>query len=95
VDSFWSLAAYTEQDMNLIPNPASRYSVGDRTPGLRQDPDGGLTIYLQPSSPGKEREPNWLPTSADHPWFVILRMYLPHPAVIEAKWECPGITPLT
>ena len=22
VDSFWSLAAYTEQDMNLIPNPA-------------------------------------------------------------------------
>ena len=83
------------QDMNLIPNPASRYSVGDRTPGLVQDPDGGLTIYLQPGSPGKEREANWLPTSADHPWFVILRMYLPQPAVIEAKWECPGITPLT
>jgi hypothetical protein len=95
VDSFWSLAAYTEQDMNLIPNPASRYSVGDRTPGLTQDPDGGLTIYLQPHSPGQEREPNWLPTSAEHPWFVILRMYLPQPAVIEAKWECPGITPAT
>ena len=29
------------------------------------------------------------------PWFVILRMYLPHPAVMEAKWECPGIAPLT
>jgi hypothetical protein len=95
VDSFWSLAAYTEQDMNLIPNPASRYSVGDRTPGLARDPDGGLTIYLQPGSPGQDREPNWLPTSADHPWFVILRMYLPHPSVIEAKWECPGITLLT
>lgn len=72
VDSFWSLAAYTEQDMNLIPNPAGRYSVGDRTPGLVQDPDGGLTIYLQPGSPGQKREPNWLPTSAEHPWFVIL-----------------------
>ena len=95
VDSFWSLAAYTEQDMNLIPNPAHRYSVGDRTPGLKQDTDGGLTIYLQPGSPGQEREPNWLPTSADHPWFVILRMYRPQPAVIEAKWECPGITPAT
>ena len=34
VDSFWSLAAYTAQDMNLIPNPGQRYSVGDRTPGL-------------------------------------------------------------
>ena len=95
VDSFWSLAAYTAQDMNLIPNPAGRYSVGDRTPGLARDPDGGLRIYLQPGSPGKEREPNWLPTSAEHPWFVILRMYRPHPAVIEAKWECPGITPAT
>ena len=95
VDSFWSLAAYTEQDMNLIPNPANRYSVGDRTPGLARDPDGGLRIYLQPGSPGDTREPNWLPTSAEHPWFVILRMYRPHPAVIEAKWECPGITPAT
>jgi hypothetical protein len=91
VDAFWSLAAYTEQDMNLIPNPARRYSVGDRTPGLTRDPDGGLTIYLQPGSPGEEREPNWLPTSAEHPWFVILRMYRPHPTVVQAKWECPGI----
>ena len=24
-----------------------------------------------------------------------LRMYRPHPAVIQAKWECPGITPVT
>jgi hypothetical protein len=95
VDSFWSLAAYTEQDMNLIPNPVHRYSVGDRSPGLKRDPDCGLTIYLQAGSPGQEREPNWLPTSAQHPWFVILRMYLPQPAVIEAKWECPGITPVT
>ena len=95
VDSFWSLAAYTEPGHEPDPQPRHRYSVGDRTPGLVHDPDGGLTIYLQPGSPGKEREPNWLPTSAEHPWFVILRMYLPHPAVIQAKWECPGITPLT
>ena len=91
VDAFWSLAAYTEADLNLIPNPAHRYSVGDRTPGLRRDPDGGLTIHLQPGSPGADREPNWLPTSAENAWFVILRMYRPHPAVVETKWECPGI----
>ena len=91
VDAFWSLTAYT-QDMNLIPNPARRYSVGDRTAGLSHDPGGGLTIYLQPGSPGPDREPNWLPSSPDSPWFVILRMYRPHPAVVEAKWECPGIT---
>ena len=32
VDAFWSLTAYTEQDMNLIPNAARRFSIGDRTP---------------------------------------------------------------
>lgn len=92
VDAFWSLAAYTEADMNLIPNPAKRYSIGDRTPGLRRDRDGGLTLYLQPDSPGAEREPNWLPTSAWNEWFVILRLYRPHPSVVEAKWACPSIT---
>jgi hypothetical protein len=92
VDAFWSLAAYTAGDLNLIPNSASRYSVGDRTAGLRHDPDGGLTIYLQPDSPEPSKEPNWLPTSASHDWFVILRLYRPHPKVIEATWKCPGIS---
>ena len=67
VDAFWSLAAYTTKDMNLIPNAADRYSVGDRTPGLRWDQDGGLTIRLQPEPPGRDGKPNWLPTSATAP----------------------------
>ena len=78
--------------MNLIINDARPYSVGDRTAGLKQDADGGLTITCSPGSPGTGREPNWLPTSPDQPWFVILRMYRPRPEVVQAKWECPGIT---
>src|SRR5437899_2983696 len=50
VDAFWSLTAYGE-DMNLIPNPAGRYSVGDRSTGLQRDADGGLTIHLQSEQP--------------------------------------------
>lgn len=95
VDAFWSITAYTEHDMNLIPNPAGRYSVGDRTPGLKREPDGGLTIYLQPKSPGSAREANWLPTSAEHPWFVILRVYRPRSPVVQARWRCPGIAKVT
>ena len=95
VDAFWSLTAYTEQDMSLIPNPAGRYSVGDRTPGLKREPDGGLTIYLQPGSPGSARAANWLPTSGEHPWFVILRMYRPRRSVVQAKWRCPGLAKVT
>ncbi|WP_351225799.1 DUF1254 domain-containing protein [Streptomyces sp. NPDC002133] len=91
VDAFWSLSAYGD-DMNLIPNPVDRYSVGDRTPGLVMDPDGGLTIHLQSTSPGDDREPNWLPTPENGTWFVILRMYRPHREVVDAAWECPPLT---
>ncbi|MGZ4233844.1 MAG: DUF1214 domain-containing protein, partial [Solirubrobacteraceae bacterium] len=44
-------------------------------------------------SPGGEDEANWLPSPADGEFFVILRMYLPRPEVIDATWECPPIEP--
>ncbi|MFF0853064.1 DUF1254 domain-containing protein [Streptomyces sp. NPDC003280] len=91
VDAFWSLTAYGE-DMNLIANPADRYSVGDRSTGLRWDADGGLTVHLQSEAPAEEREANWLPTAGDGTWFVALRMYRPRPEVIDATWECPPLT---
>jgi hypothetical protein len=90
VDAFWSLTGYTP-DMNLIPNPLGRYTIGDRTEGLVTDPDGGLTIFLQTRPPGADREPNWLPIPAQGGWFAILRLYRPHPEVADAKWQCPGI----
>ncbi|GAA3376984.1 hypothetical protein GCM10020367_50840 [Streptomyces sannanensis] len=90
VDAFWSLTAYGE-DMNLVPNSPGRYSIGDRTPGLITDPDGGLTLHLQAKSPGRDREPNWLPTPEQGVWFVILRMYRPRPEVVDARWECPPL----
>jgi hypothetical protein len=90
VDSFWSLTMY-KADMNLVPNPAGRYSIGDRTPGLAREPDGGLTIRLQTESPGSAAEANWLPCPADGTWFVILRLYRPHEDVIAADWKCPPI----
>ncbi|MGW4561156.1 DUF1254 domain-containing protein [Streptomyces sp. NPDC004561] len=91
VDAFWSVTPYG-QDMNLIPNPAGRYSVGDRTAGLVKDGDGGLTIHLQRESPGEDRQANWLPTAADAAWFVVLRMYRPRSEVLDATWECPPLT---
>nr|WP_167532363.1 MULTISPECIES: DUF1254 domain-containing protein [Streptomyces] len=94
VDAFWSLTAYG-QDTNLVPNPADRYAVGDRGPGLRRDADGGLTLRLQSEPPGREEEANWLPTAAEGTWFVALRMYRPSPAVIDATWECPPLTRVT
>lgn len=94
VDAFWSLTAYNE-DRNLIANPIDRYSIGDRTPGLMTDPDGTLTLSLQPDSPGLDREANWLPIPAKGGWFIMLRMYLPRLEAVDAQWECPPIKRLS
>lgn len=92
VDAFWSLAAYTAADLNLIANPAHRYSVGSHAGTLRADDDGGLTLLLQPQDPGDAANGNWLPTSATQPWFLILRLYRPGPYVLEGAWRCPAVT---
>ena len=89
VDAFWSLTVYGT-DYNLVPNPINRYSIGDRTPGVKQDADGSTTFYFQAESPGPDKESNWLPTGADA-WFPILRLYMPHPEVVNATWECPAL----
>jgi hypothetical protein len=81
VDAFWSLTMY-KADMNLVPNAASRYSIGDRTTGLKSAADGGITIYIQHDPPGPGEESNWLPCPDRGTWFVILRLYQPHEAVI-------------
>jgi hypothetical protein len=90
VDSFWSLTMH-KADMNLVPNSAERYSIGDRTPGVARESDGGLTIRLQAESPGTADEANRLPCPTDGTWFVILRLYRPHDEVIAADWKCPPI----
>jgi len=92
VDSFWSLGMYGI-DLNLVTNPIDRYSIGDRTAGLKKDADGGLTLWLQSEAPDGDAAANWLPAPTEGEWFVILRMYLPRPEVIDATWECPPIAP--
>jgi hypothetical protein len=88
VDAFWSLTMYA--DYNLVPNPLNRYAIGDRTKGLQRDADGGLTLYIQHTSPGKGKESNWLP-APEGSFFLILRMYQPHREVIEAQWAAPPL----
>lgn len=90
VDAFWSLTMYAA-DYNLVANPANRYSIGDRTPGVVKGADGGMILYIQAASPGPGREPNWLPCPAEGTWFVILRMYQPRREVVQAKWRCPAV----
>jgi len=89
-DAFWSLTLYDEST-NVVDNPLDRYSIGDRTPGIRHNKDGSLTIYIQSESPGGEKESNWLPAPAGR-FTMTLRVYRPQQPVIDGSWKPPVLT---
>jgi hypothetical protein len=70
VDAFWSITMYDLPGFYLVANPICRYSIGDRTAGLRRDRDRSLTITIQHDQPADTS--NWLPAPAA-PFRPILR----------------------
>ena len=94
VKAFWSLTMYGP-DNNLVPNPINRYKLGSYPKGaMKMDADGGLTLYLQNTSPGKYKESNWLP-APEEGFYLVLRAYLPGPALLSQEWVPPAVTPVT
>lgn len=87
--AFWSLTMYRKSDHMLVENPIQRYSIGDRTPGLQWDTDGGLTI-LMASRPPVDPQANWLP-APEGVFYLALRVYLPGPAHLERRFSYPPI----
>jgi hypothetical protein len=73
----------------LIENPISRYAIGSRTPGFQLNTDGSADIYLQGTSPGKDKESNWLPSPDEGAYYMILRMYGPEGALANGTWRAP------
>ncbi len=90
VKYFWSMTMYRLPERWLVANPIDRYSIGSRTPGLVTDADGALTIYIQASSPGPDRESNWLP-SPNGPFWIVLRTYGPSDELQTSEWPQPPI----
>jgi len=89
VDAFWSITMYG-LDANLVDNPLDRYSIGNRSKGLKYDSDGGLTLYLQHESPGKDRESNWLPAPNGN-FYVSIRTYRPREEIMNGSWAPENI----
>lgn len=90
--AFWSLSMYErlpDGRLFFVENPIQRYTVGNRTPGLAHDADGGLTLILAPTDPGAGA--NWLPTPPRGPMTVIFRAYLPESPIQRAEWRLPPI----
>jgi len=89
-ENFWSITMYRGDTLTLAENPIKRYSIGDRTPGLKFADDGSLTIYIQKDSPGKDKESNWLPSPAGE-FNLMCRVYGPQQAMLDGKYKLPAV----
>lgn len=89
---FWSLTMYGT-NFQLVDNEINRFSIGDRTPGLKYNADGSLTVYIQHQAP-KGNESNWLPSPADGLFRINYRIYLPDEKTSNPKTLSKFIPPI-
>jgi hypothetical protein len=89
VNAFWSVTMYELPSSLLVDNPINRYLINSpMLSGLKLDKDGGLTIFIQNQSPGKESESNWLP-APKAPFMVVMRLYWPKEEALNGTWKNP------
>ncbi len=86
--AFWSLTLYN-QDFYLPSGLAISRHVLNSNSGMVLGADGSLEIFVQPESPGPDREANWLPSPRDGGYFMILRVYWPGEEFLSGSWVQP------
>jgi len=93
-NAFWSVTLYELPSSLLSANPLNRYLINSpMLPSLKQDADGGVTIYVQHESPGKDKEANWLPAPKG-PFFLAMRLYWPKQEALDGSWKQPPLQPV-
>jgi hypothetical protein len=82
---------YDQPASLLVHNPINRYLLNSTMLAeFKIDADGGLTLYIQNESPGKDKEANWLPAPKG-PFSVIMRLYWPKAEAVEGTWTAPPL----
>ena len=91
VNAFWSLTMYELPASLLVANPINRYLLNSpMLPDFVRDADGGITFYIQHDSPGKAKEPNWLPAPKG-PFMAVMRLYWPKAEALNGTWKLPPL----
>ena len=75
----------------MVENPLNRYLINSTMiKDFKRDKNGGVDIYIQKNSPGKNLESNWLPVPEGE-FYIILRPYLAKEEILNGKWKQPAI----
>ena len=89
VKGFWSVTLYNEHHL-FEPNALNRFSLGTKNKALKYNPDGSLTLYASATSPGADKESNWLPAPKGT-FSLFLRAYWADQAIIDGTWMPPQV----
>jgi hypothetical protein len=89
VKGFWSLTLYNDEHL-FNPNPLKRQSLGTKNKDLKYNADGSLTLYAGATSPGKDKESNWLPAPAGT-FSLYIRCYWAEQAILDGTWTPPNV----
>ena len=91
VNAFWSVTMYNLPQSLLVANPLNRYLLNSTMlPQFARDADGGVTLYIQNESPGKDKEANWLPAPKG-PFWIAMRLYWPKEEATSGTWTAPPL----
>lgn len=90
VEAFWSMTMYHSDSRLMVKNEINRYSIGDRTKGLKYHEDGSLTLYVQKDNPGMDEESNWLP-APNGDFYIIARLYIPKVEAASGAYKLPAV----
>jgi hypothetical protein len=91
VSAFWSVTLYDNQGFQ-VPNSLNRFAVSSWMP-FKYNPDGSLDLYFQSTSPGADKEANWLPAPGG-PFNLTMRLYAPRSDALTGRWDPPPVTKL-
>ena len=86
--AFWSITLY-DADGFQVANVLNRFAVSSWMP-FHYNVDGSLDLYFQNSSPGEDKEANWLP-APKAPFNLTMRLYSPQSDALTGKWNPPPV----
>jgi hypothetical protein len=87
--NLWSITLYDDKGFT-VPNSLNRGNLASHM-DLNVNADGSTDLYIGANSPGKDKEPNWLPAPSDKAWNLTMRLYPPEQDAIDGTWTPPPL----
>jgi len=92
--NFWSFTLYDNQTRSMLDTPQRYPRAGSQSypsPAAEPNPDGSTTVYFGPTQPPGIKRGNWIQTTPNKGWFVILRLYSPLEPFFAKQWRAGEI----